>query len=157
MPLNESGSFAQQAPLVGVFNRVAMIARANISNRIKIDEYFQNEDFKMPCIGAIHGIAILAPVSQKDIANWIGIDPSDLVGVIDQLEQAGYVLRQRDPKDRRRQLLSLTEKGMVARKKLKKIGMQAMEETLAPLSEKEQEALRSMLVRVVEYNLENEK
>lgn len=132
--------------------RVAMIAREKVANGVRKDQWFANENFRMPCIGVIHGIAKMEPVSQKDVALWVGVDPSDLVGMLDQLENAEFVVRKRDPQDRRRQLLSLTKKGNEARKRLMKIGSQSMDETLAPLNDKERETLKSMLTRVLEHH-----
>jgi DNA-binding MarR family transcriptional regulator len=39
------------------------------------------------------------------------IDPSTLVPIIDALERKGYIERQKDPRDRRRTPLALSEKG----------------------------------------------
>lgn len=89
------------------------------------------------------------------MSEWIGVDPSDLVSIIDQLEKEKLVTRTRDESDRRRQLLSLTAKGEATTAKLRKIGVEVIDETLAPLNAKEREALREMLERVVTYHAEN--
>jgi len=47
----------------------------------------------------------------SDLSRKFAVDPSTLVPVIDTLERKGYVLRSRDPQDRRRIPLSLTEEG----------------------------------------------
>ena len=51
------------------------------------------------------------PLSQQDIARRLGIDPTVLVGVVDELEGRRLVERRRDPDDRRRYLLAVTESG----------------------------------------------
>lgn len=47
----------------------------------------------------------------SELSRKFVVDPSTLVPVVDSLERKGYVLRGRDPQDRRRVPLSLTEDG----------------------------------------------
>lgn len=50
-------------------------------------------------------------MSQRELAELLAIDASDMVRILDSLEGHGWVKRDRDPKDRRRQLVSATKKG----------------------------------------------
>ncbi|MEV0916102.1 MarR family transcriptional regulator [Streptomyces sp. NPDC049967] len=52
-----------------------------------------------------------AAASQQDIARTMRVTPSLVVGLADQLEELGAVTRERDPADRRRQILGLTDRG----------------------------------------------
>jgi DNA-binding MarR family transcriptional regulator len=49
--------------------------------------------------------------SQLEIAGVMGVAPSLVVALADHLEKLGAIQRVRDPADRRRQLLTLTERG----------------------------------------------
>ncbi|WP_433237511.1 MarR family winged helix-turn-helix transcriptional regulator [Streptosporangium sp. CA-135522] len=51
------------------------------------------------------------PTSQQDLANRLGVAPSLVVALADHLERLGALERVRDPGDRRRQMLTLTEHG----------------------------------------------
>jgi DNA-binding MarR family transcriptional regulator len=53
----------------------------------------------------------------SELSKRFAIDPSTLVPTVDALERKSFLIRQRDPADRRRVLLSLTEDGqaLVAR------------------------------------------
>ena len=53
-------------------------------------------------------------VSQTQLAELLAIDASDMVRLIDSLETHGWVTRERDPKDRRRQIVTPTKKGSKA-------------------------------------------
>ena len=138
--------------MAGVFHRVSMLARNDMMERFSLQKWFVESGFKPPCIGIIHTIGNMQPVSQKKVSEWIGMDPSDLVSVIDKLEKDGYVVRKRDPQDRRRQLLSLTAKGANMRKKLITVSREAIDETLKPLTAKERETLRSILAKVLDHH-----
>lgn len=50
-------------------------------------------------------------VRPGELAETLGLDPSSLVRIIDQLVNAGIVERLEDPQDRRAKILNLTEAG----------------------------------------------
>lgn len=52
--------------------------------------------------------------SQTQLAELLAIDASDMVRLIDSLEKHGWVSRDRDPSDRRRQIVTPTKKGSKA-------------------------------------------
>ncbi|MCU0481661.1 MAG: MarR family transcriptional regulator [Anaerolineae bacterium] len=47
----------------------------------------------------------------SELSKRFSIDPSTLVPTVDAVERKGFLVRQRDPNDRRRVLLSLTDEG----------------------------------------------
>lgn len=49
--------------------------------------------------------------SQRELCDLLGVDRSDMVRLVDVLEDAGLVTRVRDDNDRRRQLIGLTAAG----------------------------------------------
>ena len=50
-------------------------------------------------------------LSQRDLNDRMGLDPSLVVALLNPLESDGYVSRDRDPADRRRHTVSLTPAG----------------------------------------------
>ena len=54
------------------------------------------------------------PVSQQDLARMLGIDPTTIVAIVDELERGGFVRRERSSVDRRRYELHLTDSGRAA-------------------------------------------
>lgn len=53
-------------------------------------------------------------MSQRQLAELLLIDASDMVRILDSLEDHGWVKRDRDPKDRRRQIVTATKRGAKA-------------------------------------------
>lgn len=53
----------------------------------------------------------LGALALKDLAAEVYLSPSTLVGIVDRLEQRGWLMRERSVRDRRKVRLSLTEDG----------------------------------------------
>ena len=51
------------------------------------------------------------PTSQQALIDSIGVDPSKLVGILNDLEADGLIVRRRDPDDRRRHIVELSNEG----------------------------------------------
>ena len=60
---------------------------------------------------AMGSIASNPGIDQAGVAARIAYDRATIGGVIDRLEQKGYVLRKVSPRDRRRRAVWLTDKG----------------------------------------------
>ena len=59
--------------------------------------------------------------TQGAIADALGYDKGQLVGLLDELEDAGLVSRQRDQADRRRQIVQMTPQGRKMLDKLRRL------------------------------------
>lgn len=90
------------------------------------------------------------PVSQKQVSDRLGIDPSDLVAIFDLLEQAGLIVRERDENDRRRHALHLTQLGKVRLRRFEELAAEVSEQLFAVLDTDELETLGSLVQRVVD-------
>jgi DNA-binding MarR family transcriptional regulator len=89
----------------------------------------------------------LQPVSQREISDHLGLDASDVVGVLDILEAAAMVQRRRDPSDRRRHAVVLTELGEAAARRFADLRGQATARVLAGLDDGERRQLVDLLHR----------
>ncbi|MDH6283609.1 MarR family winged helix-turn-helix transcriptional regulator [Prescottella agglutinans] len=51
------------------------------------------------------------PCHQKELASRVVVDQGDIVAYLDGLQNNGHVIRERDPNDRRRQIVTITDTG----------------------------------------------
>src|SRR4051812_50098244 len=59
----------------------------------------------------LNAAALADGASQQELGGRMGLDPSGLVGAIDELERMGLVARRRDPAHPRRHAVGLTAGG----------------------------------------------
>src|SRR6476659_6200101 len=81
--------------------------------------------------------------TQGAIADALGYDRGQLVGLLDELEDRGLVERRRDPADRRRHIVRLTPAGKRALAKLRALAHQLDDDFLASLDEDERAQLHA--------------
>jgi DNA-binding MarR family transcriptional regulator len=91
-----------------------------------------------------------SPETQGSIADSLGYDRGQLVGLIDELEERSLVERRRDPNDRRRHLVRLTAEGEKRLTRLRALAKEIEDDFLSPLSETERATLHGLLLQLAE-------
>jgi len=76
----------------------------------KIISKFKNLSKNQPVVIKIIGME--GEIMPSTIGRYTGMDKSSLTRLVDDLERKGLVFRKTDPEDRRKVLVSLTEKGL---------------------------------------------
>lgn len=87
--------------------------------------------------------------SQREIAEYLDLDPSQLVALVDELESNGLVAREVDPSDRRYRLIRATAKGADMLAQARTETSAAEDEALGMLTAEERKSLLSLLRKVV--------
>lgn len=59
------------------------------------------------------------PMPMRHIAQTLSCEPSNITGIVDRLENRGFVTREADPHDRRVKLVAATEAGQAASEELR--------------------------------------
>ncbi|HET6867679.1 MAG TPA: MarR family winged helix-turn-helix transcriptional regulator [Solirubrobacteraceae bacterium] len=88
-----------------------------------------------------------APALQQQLCEALWLDPNNCVLLLNELEDLGYVERRRDPADRRRHVVELTEAGRTALERAEAAQESLGDELFAALSDEERATLRSLLAR----------
>lgn len=89
------------------------------------------------------------PVTQRELAEFLSLDPSQIVSLVDQLEAAGLVKREVDPADRRSRVVRATTLGRDRFALARTTIRQAERESLASLDGAERAELLRLLRKLV--------
>jgi DNA-binding MarR family transcriptional regulator len=93
-------------------------------------------------------LALERPCSQRELANALNLDTSNITGIVDRLEAEGLVARSIDPSDRRVRQVARTEAGERVRAEFMGRFLATMPSTIG-ITDADKDALRSVLSRVV--------
>jgi DNA-binding MarR family transcriptional regulator len=140
--------------LMTLTRQLGQVTRRAMAMHMAGERWAIEAGFRPGCLGVLQIVAGAPdPVSQREVSERLLFDPSDVVSLVDILERAGLVERRRDPSDRRRYALHITEAGQQAAQRLEVVAREAHEHVLAPLDPTEREALAHLLGRVVSHHL----
>lgn len=84
-------------------------------------------------------------ITQRELSIGLGLDPSQVVGLVDQLAAAGLVVRRPAPADRRTNIVTPTEKGSRVRERAAALVDEAQSPPLDALAEGEAAELRRLM------------
>src|SRR6266700_8339671 len=74
------------------------------------------ETWMSGCLRPRHMIALRllgerGPITQHAVGTALSLDPSNVVGLLNELEERGLITRRRDPADRRRHIVEVSPLG----------------------------------------------
>src|SRR5438034_8518509 len=87
---------------------------------------------------------------QQSLCGQLHLDPTNLVTILNELEERGYATRRRDPEDRRRHLVEVSKKGIAVVDKVSEVMDGVEEELLDGLDPAERKDLEGMLTSIWE-------
>jgi DNA-binding MarR family transcriptional regulator len=87
-------------------------------------------------------------ITQQSLCGQMHIDPTNLVEILNDLEQRGYAARRRDPEDRRRHLVEVSKKGIAVIEKVSEVMDGVEDDLLDGLEAGERVELEGLLTSV---------
>jgi len=108
----------------------------------------QIEDFTPMQFAALAKLCERRSLSQNELGRQTAMDGATIKGVVDRLKNRGYVNTESDPQDQRRIILSPSSEGDRIFDLSVAAARQITEDTLAPLSDKEQTQFMGLLSRL---------
>src|SRR5947209_16192738 len=84
-------------------------------------------------------------LTQQSLCEELHLDPTNLVAILNELEQRGYATRRRDPEDRRRHLVEVSKKGIAVIDKVSEVMDGVEDELLDGFEPAEREQLEGLL------------
>jgi MarR family transcriptional regulator, lower aerobic nicotinate degradation pathway regulator len=89
-------------------------------------------------------------LTQQSLCGHLHLDPTNVVAILNELEEKGYATRRRDPQDRRRHLVEVSKKGIAVIDKVSEVMDGVEAELLEGLEPAEREQLSALLTSVWE-------
>jgi DNA-binding MarR family transcriptional regulator len=122
-----------------------LLYKAGMLIQEEADLALQQHGYRLRDFLVLAALAGGAELSQQDLSQLINLDPTTVVSLIDDLEKAGHVERRRNPADRRRYILGLTEQGRETLARAQRVADAAEEAFFARLPEAGRPLLHKML------------
>jgi DNA-binding MarR family transcriptional regulator len=111
-------------------------------------ERLEPMDVTPPHVGILTVIERFDGLSQQALGEKLGVFPSRLVGLLDELEERGLVERRDSPTDRRSYALYLTKAGRAGLEEIGRIAGEHQQALCAALGDSERAQLAGFLTRI---------
>jgi DNA-binding MarR family transcriptional regulator len=131
-----------------------LVAQAHLAMRRFADGLLAGTGLRVSYFGALIAIEQLGAGTQRDIARQLEITEPATAEIVDELVTAGYVTRDRDPEDRRRYALRLTDEGRAALVTLRAATHEVHTSVASRLGEEATGELRTLLKRLLDGRAE---
>jgi DNA-binding MarR family transcriptional regulator len=89
-------------------------------------------------------------IPQQELGDICGVDANNLVLLLNELEAAGLARRRRDPVDRRRHIVEITDAGRTAFMRGERAREAVEDDVLGALDADERQTLRQLLAKALE-------
>lgn len=125
-----------------------LMARANALSVASANAALAAVDLKVRSYAVLAVVAENARPSQRELSEFLRLDPSQVVALVDDLEKRGLVAREQDPRDRRAKVIVVTAAGRAAFASARRAAATAERRLHGALSAHERALLSDMLRRI---------
>ncbi len=126
-----------------------LLARAGSESRRRFVEALATQDLSLAAYSVLMILGGMTGATQRQLADAAGIDPRNIVPILDDLEGRAFIVRDSHPADRRRHAVRLSPAGRTKLGRLRDVGARAEEELLKPLTAAERKQLHKLLARLL--------
>ena len=144
MSVTSSGSRVQGASSM----LIAQLAR---STRRQMEQAIAPTGLRPTELLVLQHLRERGPSAQQTLTELIGIDATNLVAVLNSLEDGGLIDRRRDRADRRRAIIALSPPGELLLADLDRSLLRVDDQILAPLTGAERQTLHALLTKAVKH------
>ena len=125
-----------------------LLGRANARSQALLADAFARAEMRGYHFRILAALEQHGPASQADLSRATGVDTSDVVAAINHLASIGLVRRGPDNVDRRRNVISITEAGLIAVERVGGVLDGVQDAVLEPLTERERQTFLRLLVKL---------
>src|SRR2546421_11945363 len=119
------------------------------ASHTRVAEALESVDLTPALFGLLNVLGAREGAIQQELGSAMGVDPSTMVSLIDQLEAAGLAKRRPHPTDRRAREVVITPKGRRALERGRAMAAQVEDEVLRGLTAGERRELLTLLRRAL--------
>jgi DNA-binding MarR family transcriptional regulator len=127
-----------------------LLSQLGSHSAAKFAERLEPLDLGLQHVGVLRLLSRSSGISQRELGDLLGVFPSRLVVLLDELEKRGFVERRDDEADRRLYSLHLTDAGERVLREIGALGRVHNDALCAPLSKAERAQLARLLRRMAD-------
>ncbi len=146
--VKSEGQVGKHTPAAFLASTGFLLALIGAESRRLFAHALAAHDLTLAQYGALMTLSELGPISQQRLGQAIGVDPRNLVSVVDALEGRGILRRAPDPSDRRRHRLTLTSASRALLGDLRGAGEALESQFLNGLTDRERQVLHTITAKL---------
>jgi DNA-binding MarR family transcriptional regulator len=128
-----------------------LISQLARGTRRRIEQAVEPLGLRLRELHALQHLRERGPSAQQTLVELLGIDATNLIAILNSLEDAGLIERRRDRADRRRAIIGLSQQGYELLADLDRALHQIDDEVFAALTSAERATLNAVLAQAVEH------
>jgi DNA-binding MarR family transcriptional regulator len=126
-----------------------LASKTGLAGRRIMGEHLDELDMRPAHFAVLACLDAYGAGSQRQLAERLALDASDVVAILDEMEDRRLIERRRDPQDRRRYAVTPTRTGRAAYARARKAARAAQDEFLEGLDAEERVVFEATLARVL--------